>query len=219
MPGSLAALAEALHKANRRSGEMELFTQWVLQEALEAEVQGRLLVGEDKKCGWRRFCLRDVVDTNGTRLGRAAALQVDVFLEPAIQLRRGNAELASKGPLIDQRKKLLRALAGFSRDKNDRRVTKEFQFAADHFFVIEQQLALIQFVEFVPFVGTTLGSALGGVRIARGRLARSFGSQVPFVHDDDDGAAALFGVAGDLCGALRNALLAIDHEQRDVGAL
>src|SRR6266481_5373543 len=182
MLGSLAALAEALHKANWRSGEIELFAQLVLQEALEAEVQGRLLIGEDKKCGWRSFCLRDVVDTHGARLGCATALQVDAFLQPAIQLRRGNAVLASKGHLIDQRIKLLRALAGLSRDKNDWRVTKEFQFAADHFFVIEQQLALIQFVEFVSFVGTTLRSALGGVRIARGRLARSFGSEVPFVH-------------------------------------
>src|ERR1700693_3560930 len=163
MLGSLVALAEALHKTNRRSGEIELFAQLVLQEALEAEVQGRLLVGEDKKCGWRRLCLRDVVDTNGTRLGRAAALQVNVFLEPAIQLRRGNAVLASKGHLVDQRIKLLRPLAGLSGDKNNWRVTEEFQFAADHFFVIEQQLVLIQFVEFVPFVGTTLRSALGGV--------------------------------------------------------
>src|SRR6266849_1278811 len=104
MPVSLAALAEALHKANRCSSKIEFFAQLVLQEALKAEMQGRLLIGEEKKCGWRSSCLRDVVDAHRTRLRRAAALQVDVFLEPAIQLRRGDAVLSSNGHLIDQRK-------------------------------------------------------------------------------------------------------------------
>src|SRR4029077_8508901 len=104
MSVSLPALAEALDEANRRSGEIEFLAQLVLQEALEAEVQRRLLVGEEKKCGRRSLCLRDVVDTHGACLGSAAALQVDVFLEPAIELRGGNAVLASNGHLVDQRK-------------------------------------------------------------------------------------------------------------------
>src|SRR5260370_34076362 len=49
---SVTAFGGALDEANGRAGEIEFFAQLVLQEALEAEVQGRLLVGEEKKCGW-----------------------------------------------------------------------------------------------------------------------------------------------------------------------
>src|ERR1700738_2036604 len=119
--GSVGAFAEALHKSNGRSGEVELGAQLIFQEALEAEVQRRLLVGEQKKCGRRRFGLGDVVDAYRARLGRAAALQIDFFLEPAIQVRRGDAALAGDGHLIDQRVKLLRALAGLGGKKDDRR--------------------------------------------------------------------------------------------------
>src|SRR6266849_5548863 len=151
MSVSLAAFAEALDEAHWRSGEIEFFAQLVLQKALEAEVQGRLLVGEEKKRGWRRFCLRDVVDTHGARLWRAAALQIDVFLEPAIQIRRGDPALAGNGHLINQRIQLLRALAGFRGEKNNGRVAEELQLPADHFFIIEKQFALVQVIEFVLF--------------------------------------------------------------------
>src|SRR6202790_937426 len=96
MTGPLAALAEALHKAHGRATEVEFFAQLILQETLEAEMEGRLLVGE-KKEGWRRrFCLRDVVNAHGTSLGRAAALQVDVFFQPAIQIWSRDAAPARK---------------------------------------------------------------------------------------------------------------------------
>src|SRR6266404_7026951 len=138
-PCSLAPLAQALHKAHWRPGEIEFRSELIFQKALEAEVQRLLLIGEDEKRRRRRFRLRDVVDAHRARFRRGAALQIDVFFEPAIQLRRGDAALASGGDLIDQRINLLRALTGFGGKKHDRRIAKEFQFSADHFFIIEKQ--------------------------------------------------------------------------------
>src|SRR5258708_8006849 len=183
---SLAAFPEALHKAHGRSGEVELGAQLVFQEALEAEVQRRLLVGEQKKRGRRRFGLGDVVDAHGTRLRRAAALQIDVFLEPPIQVRRGDAALAGDGNLIDQRVKLLRALAGLGGKKDDRRVTQEFQFSADHLFVVEPQLAFIQGIAVVFFVRAAPYYTLGASGIVLGGLTRALGGLVPFLHYHDD---------------------------------
>src|ERR1700682_2051972 len=125
MLGSLATLAQALHEAHGCAAEIEFFSELVLQKALVAEVQGRLLVGEQKERRRRRFRLRYVVDAHGARLRRAAALQIHVLLQPAVQVRRGDATLTRKGHLIDQRIKLLCALAGFRGDKYDRRVTKK----------------------------------------------------------------------------------------------
>src|ERR1700682_5012833 len=122
MPGSLAALAETLHEAHRRAAEIEFLAQLVLQETLETEMQRGLLVGEEQKCGRRGFCLRDVVNAHGARLGRAAALQVDVFFQPAIQIWSRDAAPARKRDLINQGEDFLRSLAGFRGDKDDGRI-------------------------------------------------------------------------------------------------
>jgi len=111
--GSVAALAETLYEAHRRARKIKFGAQLIFEEALVAEMQRGLLVGEKKECGRRRFCLRDVVDAHRASLGRAAALQIDIFLEPAIEVRRRDAALAGQRDLIDQRKKFLGALAGF----------------------------------------------------------------------------------------------------------
>jgi hypothetical protein len=79
-PGSGFALAQALDEANGGAGEIELGAELIFEEALEAEVQRRLLVGEQKKCGRRCLGLSDVVDTDWARLGRTAALQINIFL-------------------------------------------------------------------------------------------------------------------------------------------
>src|SRR5260370_28137615 len=105
-PCSLAPLAQALHKAHWRPGEIEFRSELIFQKALEAEVQLLLLIGEDEKRRRRSFSLRDVVDAHRPRFRRGAPLQIYVFFEPAIQLRCGDAALAGKGDLIDQRKDL-----------------------------------------------------------------------------------------------------------------
>src|SRR5260370_6932750 len=198
MPVSPPALAEAGRKARGGAGEIEFFAQLVFQEALKAEMQGRLLVGEQKKCGWGRFCLRDVVDAHGARLWRAAALEIDVFLEPAIQIRRGDPALAGNGLLINQRIQLCSALAGFRGEKNNGRVAEELQLPADHFFIIEKQFALVQVIKFVLFIRAALRSALGGGCVARTGLPRAFRTQAPSVHSRDSSAAGFPRVACDV---------------------
>src|SRR4029077_19036476 len=119
---SLVAFAEALDEAHRRAREVELRAKLIFEEALVAEMQRRFLVREDQERRRRGLCLGDVVDAHGARLGRAAALQIDILSEPAIQLWGGNAPAARIRHLIDQRKELLRALACFRGEKNDRRI-------------------------------------------------------------------------------------------------
>src|SRR5438552_12057396 len=92
--GSLLALAEALDEANRRAHKVELGAKLVFQEAQVAEVQRGLLVGEHEERGRGYFRLGDVVDAHRAGLRRGAALQVDFFLEPIVQGRRGDAPAA-----------------------------------------------------------------------------------------------------------------------------
>jgi len=86
-PGIAVGFAQTLDEADRAADEIELFAQLVFQEALEAEMQRRFLIGE-KQESWRRgFRLRDVVNAHGARFRRRSALQIHC-LEPAIQFRR-----------------------------------------------------------------------------------------------------------------------------------
>src|SRR5216683_2555084 len=111
------------------------------------------------------FHLRDVVNTHGAGVWRGAALQVDFILEPIVEDRGGDATAARFPALIDERKKLVRALAGLRGKKDDRRIAQEFQFGADHFFVVKHQAARIEVFRFVAFAGSALGFAFrrGGI--------------------------------------------------------
>ena len=82
--GLAIAFAEALDEANGRAGEIEFGAQLVFEEPFVAEVQRSFLIGENEESRRRGFRLRDVVDTHGTRLGRGAALEIDVLLQPVV---------------------------------------------------------------------------------------------------------------------------------------
>ena len=85
--------AQALDEADWRAGEIPFFADLIFEEALVAEVERVFLVGEDQERRRRSFRLREVVDLNRARFRRRAALQIDFFLEPAIQFGRRNALL------------------------------------------------------------------------------------------------------------------------------
>src|SRR5579863_10380066 len=147
--GVALGFAEALDEADWSAGEIPFFADLIFEEALVAEVERIFLVGEEQECRRRRFRLDEIIDFNRACFWRRAALEIDFFLEPAIQFGRGNT-LATRGSdLIDQRKQLGGAVAGFCREKNDRRVAEEFQLVADEFFVVEEQAALVLIAETV----------------------------------------------------------------------
>ena len=50
------------------------------------------------------------------------------------------------------------------------------------------------------------------------RRLRGFDREIPFVNDDDDGAAGLLGVAGNGGVALSDALFAVNDENGHIGA-
>jgi len=88
---------------------------WFLKEALEVEVQGLLLIGEEQKDRRCRLRLGHVIDAHrpGFRVG--GALQIHIFLQPTIQLAGGDFTVARLRHVVDQRIELLGALAGFCR--------------------------------------------------------------------------------------------------------
>src|SRR6266404_7628212 len=116
------AFAEALDESDRRANIVELGAQLVFEEALVAEVQRLFLIGENQKRGRRDFCLRHIVNADGASFRRGAALQVDFLLEPIVEDRRRDAAAARFPALIDERKKLVGALAGFCGEKHNWRV-------------------------------------------------------------------------------------------------
>src|SRR5258708_3590973 len=121
--------------------------------------------------------------------------------------------------MIDQGIQLLSALARFSREEDDWRVTQEFEFLLNHLLVIEEQLVLVH----RPLLYAAGRRAL---RLAAGALLRNvfgtlrgFDGEVPFVHDDDYRAARFFGVACNRGIARGHAVLAVDYQQRLIRAL
>src|SRR5262249_40364658 len=106
------ALAQPLHEAHRRSNEVELRAQLILQEALKAKVQRLPLIGEEEKCRRRGLGLRDVVNTHWPRFWRGGSPQVDIFFQPTIQLRCRDAPPPRCGDLVDQRIQPVGAFAG-----------------------------------------------------------------------------------------------------------
>src|SRR5689334_1403193 len=135
--GAAVALAQTLDEANRSADKVKFGAKLVFQEALVAKMQRSFLIGEKQKRGRRDFRLGDVVNAHRASLRSGAALQVDFFLEPIVQCRRDDAAAARFPTLIDERKKLVRALTSFRGEKHNWRVTQEFQFRADHFFVVK----------------------------------------------------------------------------------
>jgi len=178
---ALLAFAHALDEADRRANVVELGAQLVFEEALIAEMQRLLLVGENEEGGWRDFRLRHVVDAHGASLRRGAALQVDFVLEPIVKHRRGDTSSSRFPALVDQRKEFIRALAGFRGEKNDRSVAQEFQFGANHFFILEHHPAGIEILRFVLFAGSALGFALRGGCVSRSSIARGHDGQIPLL--------------------------------------
>src|SRR5437016_3001379 len=217
--GVAFAFAEALDEADRCADESEFGAKLVFQEALVAEVQRRLLVGEKEERGRRDFRLCNVVNAHGASLRSGAALQVDFFLEPIVEGRRGDAAAARFPALVDQRKKFFGALAGFRGKKNDRGVAQKLQFCANHFFVVKHQPAGIEIFRPVALTGSALGFTLGGGGITGRGVARRNNGEIPLIDDDDHGAAGLFGIAGDLRVALRHALRAVDDQESHIRAL
>ena len=89
--------AEALDEADRRAGKIPFSADLIFEEALVAEVERVFLVGEKEKCWRRSFRLDEIVDFDRARFWRRAALEIDFFLEPAIEFRRRDALAASGG--------------------------------------------------------------------------------------------------------------------------
>src|SRR6266851_7785824 len=164
--GSLLAFSQALDEADGCANVVELGAELVFEEALITEVQWLFLVGKDKESGRRNFCLGHVVDADGASLWRSTPLEVDFILEPIVEDRGGDATAARFPALIDERKKLVRALASLRGKKDDRRIAQKFQFGADHFFVVKHQTARIGVFRFVAFAGSALGFAFRRGRIA-----------------------------------------------------
>src|SRR5271154_2889986 len=115
-------LAQTLDEANRSTHEIPFGAKLIFEEAFEAEVQRFFLVGEQQENRRRYLGLGDVVDPDRPRLWIRSAIQVDVLFQPAIQLAGRNFALARGGHFVDQRKKFLRAFAGFGGKKHDRGV-------------------------------------------------------------------------------------------------
>src|ERR1700744_2966508 len=157
--GVALSFPEALDEADWRAGEIPFFANLIFEEALVAEVERIFLVGEEQECRRRSFRLDEIVDFDGASFWRRAALEIDFFLEPAIEFGRRDALAARCGDLVDQRIEFRGAVAGFCGKKNDWRVAEKFQFVAHEFFVVEEQAALVLIAETVDALGCA------GVRI------------------------------------------------------
>src|SRR5580704_6125856 len=155
-------LAQALEKADGSTREVPFFANLVFQEALIAEVQRILLIGKNHERWRRSLRLRHVVNLHGPGLWRGPALQINFFLEPAIEFRRGYALFARSRHLIDQREEFARAVSGLSGKKYDGRVAQEFEFVANHPFVIIKQPAFVEFAEGMYALCCTQRSTHGG---------------------------------------------------------
>ncbi len=194
----------------------------ILQETLEVEMQGLLLIAEEQKHRRRDFGLRHVVDAHRSSFGIRRPLQIHIFLQPAVQFTRGDLAIARSGHLIDQRVELLRAVASLGGKKHDWRVAQELEFLLDHLFIFRQQFALIDFAPRHNSHGSFGGlpcSALGSFRgFVCGLLCCCHG-KIPLVHHNDHGAAGLLRIAGDGGVALRDALFSIDYQDGHVSAL
>jgi hypothetical protein len=101
--GAAVALgfAESLDETDWRAGEIPFFADLIFEEALVAEVERIFLVGEEKECRRRGFRLDEIVDFDGARFRRGAALEIDFFLEPAIEFGSGDALAARGGDFVD----------------------------------------------------------------------------------------------------------------------
>src|ERR1700676_626844 len=172
LAGPRLPLPQSLDKSHRRPKKLILRPQLILQKPLITKMHGLFLVAEKQKRRRRSLSLRDGINPQRPRLGRSPALQIHVFLQPPIHLRRSNMPPPRLRHLIDQRKKLPRSFPGLRRKKNNWRITQEFQFPANHLFVIERQPLRIEILRPVPFSSRPPGLTLRAVRIACSRIPR-----------------------------------------------
>src|SRR5581483_2874948 len=107
-------------------------------------MQRLLLIGEEQKRGRSGLCLGDVVNADGPGLRCGATLKIDAF-KPAVELGRGNAEVAGGSDFVNEREKPVGALAGLCGKEDNGRVAEEFELLADELFVIAEQSAAVDF--------------------------------------------------------------------------
>jgi hypothetical protein len=180
---------------DRRALEAEGLADLVFQEALEAEVQLDVAVGEEHKGRRGDGGLRHVEDAHPLGHRHRRALEVDRsrkrFICPVETRLRRSAATATTS--CSTRSILAPAQArSFERgEKDHRRVAQVLEHRA--------QLLLEDL-------------AIGG-RLAVG-AAR--GHRVPLVHHDDDAAPALVGIAADGGVGRRHALGRVEHQQGHV---
>src|SRR5712692_770880 len=203
-PGN-ALLPRPVLDPYRRSHKSEGAADLVFQEALIREVQLHLAVGEEHERGWSDGGLCHVIDLHLLAGGDRGAVEIHA-LQKAVHLAGSNALAALRCDLLQRGKYLFHALAGGGGNKQHRRVAEELQR-------ITQSL----------FVGSSISRHLlvwcGRPRphlLLAGSGARA-APQVPLVHDDDDRASALMGIAGDRRVQLADAFGGVNHQQRDVG--
>src|SRR5829696_2665992 len=194
--GVSALLLVALDDAERGGEEVELLAQAVLEEALEREVEARPPArGEDDEGGRAHADLRQVLDVQARlpalhgRGRRRRAARRDDALVEGVELRGRDAPVARLVGAQGEREEALDALALQGGDGDDRRPFEELH--------LEAQVALER----------------------GGRAGLLVGDGVPLVDGEDDRAARVERVAGDVGVERRHALDGVDDDDRHVGAL
>src|SRR5260221_7266749 len=81
---AIFAFFQPLYEADGGAGEIPFCTQLVFEETLKVEVQGLLLIGEEQKDRRWRLRLGHVINSHPSGFCAGGALQIHIFLHPAI---------------------------------------------------------------------------------------------------------------------------------------